>query len=261
MERALTGQVALVTGGAVRVGRALSLALARAGATVAVHCHGSQPEGERLVAELVQEGARADLFAADLTADGAPEALVAAVGAKLGPLGILVNSAARFDRARFLETPAALLDAAWALNTRAPYLLAQAAARAMLPGGGHILNILDIGGTFQPWQGYSAYCMTKAALGMLTQCLALELAPAIRVNAVAPGTVMPPEAMAPEELRLLRERIPLQRFGTPEDIAQTALFLLTGPTFITGQIIAVDGGRMRGVASPEALGTQRVGGR
>lgn len=122
-------------------------------------------------------------------------------------------------------------------------------------GTGDVVNVLDIGGTFVPWQGYAAYCMSKAALGMLTQVLALELAPTIRVNGVAPGTVLPPEGLSPEALDSLRRRIPLGRFGRPEDIAQTVLFLLTGPTFVTGQIIAVDGGRVRGMARLEPLGT------
>ena len=111
---------------------------------------------------------------------------------------------------------------------------------------GVVVNVLDIGGAFVPWRFYAAYCMSKAALHMLTQVLALELAPHVRVNGVAPGTVLPPESLGAEEREQLRTRIPLERFGRPEDVAETVRFLVTGPDFITGQVIAVDGGRLRG---------------
>jgi pteridine reductase len=111
---------------------------------------------------------------------------------------------------------------------------------------GVVVNVLDIGGALVPWRNYSAYCMTKAAMQMLTQVLALELAPHVRVNGVAPGTVLPPESLGAQEREQLRARIPLQRFGTAEDVAATVRFLITGPDFVTGQVIAVDGGRVRG---------------
>jgi len=165
----------------------------------------------------------------------------------LGPVQVLVNSAARFTRAAFLDTDAAMLDAEWRLNARAPFLITRAAARGMVERReGVVVNVLDIGGALVPWRSYSAYCMSKAALHMLTQVLALELAPHVRVNGVAPGTVLPPEALGPEERAQLRSRIPLQRFGTPQDVAHTVRFLVTGPDFITGQVVAVDGGRVRG---------------
>ncbi len=110
-------------------------------------------------------------------------------------------------------------------------------------GAGDIVNVLDIGGALNAWRHYSAYAMTKAALASLTKCLALELAPAIRVNAVAPGTVLPPTQLPAEELEQLKARIPQGRFGSPEDVAATVGFLVTGPRFVTGQIVAVDGGR------------------
>ncbi|HEX5747361.1 MAG TPA: SDR family oxidoreductase [Archangium sp.] len=245
MQQGLAGRVALVTGGGVRLGRALAEALGRAGATVAVHCHGSRNEAESVVGTLQAAGGRARVFQADLSRSESIAPLVSQVERELGALSILVNSAARFDRAAFVETPEASLEACWALNTRAPYLLSQEVARGMLArGGGDIINILDVGGALAPWRGYSAYGMTKAALAHLTQCLALELAPVIRVNGVAPGTVLPPEQMKPSLLETLRRRIPQQRIGAPSDVAEAVLFFLTGPTFITGQILAVDGGRM-----------------
>jgi len=140
-----------------------------------------------------------------------------------------------------------MLDAEWRLNARAPFLLTRAVARGMLERReGVVVNVLDIGGALVPWRNYSAYCMTKAAMQMLTQVLALELAPHVRVNGVAPGTVLPPESLGAQEREQLRARIPLQRFGTAEDVAATVRFLITGPDFVTGQVIAVDGGRVRG---------------
>jgi len=243
----LDGRVTLVTGGAIRVGRAIVQALAAEGATMAVHHHGSVDEARSLVAELRSKGLRAEAFRADLTDDAQLGSLVADVERTLGPIQVLVNSAARFTRKPFLDTEAATLDAEWRLNARAPFLLTRAAARGMVERReGVVVNVLDIGGGLVPWRNYSAYCMTKAAMNMLTQVLALELAPHVRVNGVAPGTVLPPESLGPEEREQLRARIPLARFGSAEDVAQTVRFLITGPSFITGQVIAVDGGRVRG---------------
>ena len=243
----LDGRVTLVTGGAIRVGRAIVQALAAEGATMAVHHHGSVDEARSLVAELRSKGLRAEAFRADLTDDTQLGSLVADVERTLGPIQVLVNSAARFTRKPFLDTEAATLDAEWRLNARAPFLLTRAAARGMVERReGVVVNVLDIGGGLVPWRNYSAYCMTKAAMNMLTQVLALELAPHVRVNGVAPGTVLPPESLGPEEREQLRARIPLGRFGSAEDVAQTVRFLIAGPGFITGQVIAVDGGRVRG---------------
>jgi len=243
----LDGRVVLVTGGAIRLGRAIVQALAAEGAVLAVHHHGSTDAAQALVAELRSSGRRAQAFQADLTDDAQLAALVPEVERSLGPVQVLVNSAARFTRAAFLDTDAAMLDAEWRLNARAPFLITRAAARGMVERReGVVVNVLDIGGALVPWRSYSAYCMSKAALHMLTQVLALELAPHVRVNGVAPGTVLPPEALGPEERAQLRSRIPLQRFGTPQDVAHTVRFLVTGSDFITGQVVAVDGGRVRG---------------
>ncbi len=247
MERALEGRVVLVTGGGVRLGRAIAEGVARAGAWVAVHYNGSEAGAEEALAAIRADGSRAAAFHADLTEPAQVDALAARVEAELGPIAALVNSAAGFDRAAFLETPLSVVDRLWALNARGPYLLTQAVARRMAGrGGGDVVNILDVGGAMVPWRGYSAYCMTKAALAMLTRCLALELAPDIRVNGVAPGTVLPPEAMGAPELERLRARIPQRRLGSPADVVDAVLFFLQGPRYITGQILAVDGGKVLG---------------
>jgi pteridine reductase len=247
----LAGRVALVTGGGIRVGRAIVQALAAGGATVAVHYHGSGEAAAALVSELLAQGRRTQAFAADLTDDAELERLPREVESELGPISILVNSAARFTRADLLDTTAEMLDAEWRLNARAPFLLTRAVAKGMVARReGVVVNVLDIGGAFVPTPHYAAYGMTKAAMRMLTELLAVELAPHVRVNGVAPGTILPPESMPEADREKLRSRIPLQRFGRPEEIAETVRFLVTGPEFITGQIIAVDGGRLRGARTP-----------
>ena len=234
----------------MRLGRALAEAVGHAGATVAVHFHASAEGADAAVAAIRADGNRAAAFKADLTVSGDLEALVSRVESELGPIAALINSAAVFDRAPLVETSDGLLDRAWAINARGPYLLIREVVRRMVGRGvGDIVNILDIGGALVPWRNYSAYAMTKAAMGALTQCLALELAPGIRVNAIAPGSVLPPEAMSAEELSQLRQRIPAGHFGAPADVCQAAVFLLSGPRFITGQILAVDGGRSVGPAA------------
>lgn len=248
MERPLEGKVALITGAGVRLGRAIAEGLGRAGADVAAHYHRSEAGVDETVATIRADGNRAAKFQADLAHPAEAEALVARVEAELGPISVLVNSAALFERADFLVTPLEVLDRQWAVNARGPFVLTQAVARRMVErGGGDVVNLVDIGGVLANWAHYSAYQMTKAAMASLTRSLALELAPSVRVNAVAPGTVLPPEDMSEQTLAALKSRIPQGRFGSPEDIVRTVLFLLTGPAFITGQVIAVDGGRSLGV--------------
>lgn len=237
----------LVTGAGVRLGRAIAEGLARDGASIAAHYHASAHGAEQLVASLRAEGARAEKFQADLSQPAEIDALVSGVETQLGPIHALVNSAASFGRADLVDTSWELLERLWAVNARGPFLLTRAVARGMpARGGGDVVNVLDIGGAVVPWAHYSAYCMSKAALAMLTRCLALELAPTIRVNGVAPGTVLPPEDMDEATLTTIRARIPQRRFGSPEDVVGAVRFLLAGPRFITGQILAVDGGRSLG---------------
>ncbi len=242
--RPLSGKVALVTGAGQRLGQAIAIGLARLGADVAVHFHGSAKGADETVATIRVDGNGTAAFQADLTKAEQIGPLVQAVEAKLGPIAVLVNSAAIYLRQDFLQTPVDVLDRQWALNARAPYLLTQAVAVGMRARGqGDVVNVLDVGGALNAWRHYSAYCMTKAALASLTTALSLELAPQIRVNGVDPGTVLPPTDLTPAALEALKVKIPQQRFGSAQDVVDAVGFLVAGPTFITGQILAVDGGR------------------
>jgi pteridine reductase len=239
--------VALITGGAVRVGRAISEALAAAGYRVWIHHHASTEAAASLAATLGPACLGAPRF--DLADEPARAALMTAVTAPTGPAGgrldLLVNNAATFERGDFRTRSDADLRRVLEVNLVAPVALARGLAPALTATSGSIVNIIDVAG-YQPWRGYLDHCTAKAGLAMATRALAGELAPAVRVNGVAPGTVAWPDdprfaADSPVRAAILRA-IPLQRIGTPHDIARTVLFLAHSP-FITGQTIAVDGGR------------------
>jgi pteridine reductase len=224
------GRVALVTGAGVRVGNAIARALARDGWTVAAHYHAHRPRGF------------AAALPADLAAPDGPAALAAAFRARFSRLDLLVCSAAAFEASPLAEIDAAAFDAQMALNARAPLLLAKALLVPLRRAGGSIVNVADVGGGLVPWRGFTAYAASKAALVRLTECLALELAPRVRVNAVAPGTVLWPDSYPAARRRALTARIPLRRAGTPEDVAGAVAFLASAP-YVTGAVIPIDGGR------------------
>ena len=223
-------RVALITGAGTRVGRAIALHLARHGWTVAAHYRAHRPP-PRLAA-----------FRADLAAPDGPDLLARAFRRRFRRLDLLVCSAAVFERRPLERTDAAFFDAQMALNARAPLLLARALLPLLRRSGGSVVNVADLGGALVPWAGYSAYGASKAALRAVTESLALELAPRVRVNAVAPGTVLWPEGTPASLRRRLVSRIPLGRAGTPEDVAEAVRFLASAP-FVTGVVLAVDGGR------------------
>lgn len=222
--------VALVTGAGVRVGRAIARDLLRHGWRVAAHFRSHPPP--RGTAGL----------RADLAAEGGPEALARAFGRRFSRLDLLVNSAAAFEERPLARIDAAAFDAQMDLNARAPLLLSRALAPLLARSGGSIVNIADIGGGLVAWSGYAAYAASKAALVRITECLALELAPRVRVNAVAPGTVLWPEGVPVPQRRELVRRIPLRRTGRPGDVAEAVRYLAGAP-FVTGAVIPVDGGR------------------
>jgi pteridine reductase len=235
--------VALVTGAARRVGATIARTLHAAGYDLALHCRRSRAELDALIAALEAARPRSTLaLQADLADVARLPALVEAALARFGRLDALVNNASAFHPTPLGTITAAQWDELFAANARAPLFLAQAAAGALAARRGAIVNLVDIYAE-RPLPHYSVYSMAKAALAMATQALAQELAPAVRVNGVAPGAVLWPEGKAEAERQALIERTPLARSGSPEDVAGAVLWLLRDAPFVTGQILRVDGGR------------------
>lgn len=237
----LTGTVALVTGGAVRVGRAIALGLARQGADVAIGYHRSAAAARATVAELRALGVRAGALRADIARPAEARRLVTDAARQLGRLDLLVNNAAVFERTPFAETTPAQWERLVGVNLRGAFFCAQAAARAMGRRGGRIVNIADVGAQ-RAWPAYIPYGVSKAGLLMLTKGLAAALAPRIQVNAVGPGVVLLPDGFPAAPRERLTARIPMGRQGHPDDVAAAVCFFATCPDYITGQILFVDGG-------------------
>ena len=237
----LRDRVALVTGGGIRVGRALALALAEKGVRVAVHYNSSADDAREVASSIEASGGQARTFSADLTRADAPAALVAGVVDAFGGLDILVNSAAVMVRTPFGEVDARRWDDIFALNLRAPFFLAQAAAPHLRRTKGAIVNISDLA-AFETWPGYIPHGLTKSGVVHMTKALARVLAPDVRVNAIAPGTVLLPDDWSEKDAEHLNATTPLRREGTPGDVAHALLFLLEAD-YITGETIIVDGGR------------------
>jgi pteridine reductase len=241
---ALAGHTALVTGGARRVGAEIVKHLHAAGATVAIHCRNSQLAAQSLAGELnAQRTNSAAIFSADLLQEDSIPALIAAVTARCGGLHILVNNASSFYPTPLGELTSAQWTELMGSNLKAPLFLAQAAASELRRAHGLIINIVDIHG-LRPLPGYIVYSTAKAALIHLTKALARELAPEIRVNGIAPGPVLWPETGVDEAQRqeIIRSTL-LQRAGTPADVARAVCFFAAAAPFVTGQILAIDGGR------------------
>jgi pteridine reductase len=244
MDDSLQGKVALVTGAARRVGAAIARRLHAAGANVVLHYRGAEQEAVQLEAEL--NAARKDSalrLKGDLLAPVAPQALVGAALERWNRLDLLVNNASTFFPTAVGEIEPAQWEALIGSNLRAPMFLAQTAAPHLARVRGSIVNIVDIHAA-RPLKGYLVYSVAKSGLAALTRALALELAPEVRVNAVAPGAIAWPEDGQFDAAE--RERIvattPLRRIGAPEDIAQAVHYLATAP-FVNGHLLAVDGGR------------------
>lgn len=244
----LAGKTALVTGGARRVGAHIVRALHGAGARVLVHCNRSTVDAEKLCAELeaVRPGS-ADWMSLDLAQTARLPELVARAVARFDTLDILVNNASTFYPTTFGEITEAHWDDLLGSNLKAPLFLSQAAHTPLRLARGLILNIVDIHG-MRPLRRYPVYSVAKAGLIMLTRSLARELGPHVRVNGIAPGPVLwPADGVADRELQeKIVDRTALKRPGSAEDIARTALFFAADAPYVTGQIIAVDGGRSVG---------------
>lgn len=242
----LSGKIALVTGAARRVGKAVALALAESGARVAIHYHRSAADVEPLVARLTELGASACAFQADLADSAQIATLARAVHERFGPLDILVNNASVFHRTPLDDLDVAGWDTVMNVNLRAPFLCSLLFGRQMKKAGrGRIINIADAS-SVRPSPDYIPYCVSKSALMALTKAMAKALAPEVQVTCVAPGVVLPPDDLEEETLQRMRRSIPLRRFGTPQDVSRTVLFLAACGDFITGSTIFVDGGWIAG---------------
>jgi pteridine reductase len=244
LNRTLAGRWALVTGGHVRVGRAISLELARARMNVIVTYHTSSAAAEKAVAELATQGVQAHALAVDLRDAAAVVRLADDVLALTGPsLGLLVNSASVYPQTPIGEISAEVWDTVFAANLRAPFLLSQKLGLAMkAAGGGHIVNIGDWAG-MRPYRSYLPYVVSKAGIIHMTRALALELAPEVQVNCVCPGPVLLPENFDSASAAEARQQTPLKRLGDPGEIARAVRFFAES-TFATGAILMVDGGRL-----------------
>ncbi len=231
---------ALVTGGGIRVGRAIALALGRAGFDLIVHANRSVKEAGEVVAELTGLGRTARVEAADLSLAEGPKLLAS----RIQSLDLLVNSAATYEHANFADITREQLEHMLSVNLVAPFLLTQALLPALRANGsGCVVNITDMAVThaYTPTHFFSHYLAAKAGLDQLTRAWALELGPSIRVNAVAPGPVAMAAQTTSAQKSDLLQRIPLRREGRPEDVAQAVVFLAQSP-YITGQTLRVDGG-------------------
>ena len=254
LEKPLKGKTALVTGAARRLGRASALALAQAGADVAITFRNSAREARETVVDLSGHGVRAFALRCDVTDEASVRTMMKEVGRELGRIDILVNNAANYEAVEFEKITVRQWDAIFASNTRGPFLVTREALKWMRrrrpksSGGtidgavqGRIINMGSLGG-LRPWATNAHYCSSKAALHMLTKVMAKALAPEIAVNAVAPGMIDLGEKSAAAFMRRMAKKTPMGRNGRGEEIAEAVLFFATAPQFITGQILAVDGG-------------------
>ena len=229
----------MITGAARRIGRALALALAEAGADIAITWRESQEDAGRTVQELKALGVNALAIQADVRSESSVSRAVDAALAGFGRLDLLVNNAGRFETADHSQITVEQWDAMFETNTRGPFLMAKAAYPHLKAARGRIINIGSLGG-LHPWSTHAHYCTSKAALHMLTQTMAKAFAPEISVNCVAPGMIVNGEVSDGYEHFL--EKTPMKRNGRPQDVAAAVMFFATGPHFITGQILSVDGG-------------------
>jgi pteridine reductase len=236
----LLGCVALVTGSAKRLGRAVALRLAAEGADVVVHYRTSAAEARSAVAQIEKLGRRGMAIAADLDRVSEIKRLFDETAKQFGRLDILVNSAANFLPASIVSTTEEIWDASLDSNLKAPFFCAQAAAPLLRRTKGTIINFADTGGLLG-WPGYIPHSVSKAGVVMLTKVLAKTLAPDVRVNAIAPGTITMPGDPPEWEAEFIK-LAPLQRSGIPGDVTDTVLFLVQSK-FVTGQVLVVDGGR------------------
>jgi NAD(P)-dependent dehydrogenase (short-subunit alcohol dehydrogenase family) len=245
----LRGKTVLITGAARRLGRASALALAEAGADVAITFRSSARQARETVVDLSSFGVRAFALHCDVTDEASIRAMMKDAGRELGRIDILVNNAANYETAEFEKLTIKQWDAIFAANARGPFLVAREALKWMRRSRGKrsgpieakIINMGSLGG-LRPWATHAHYCSSKAALHMLTKVMAKALAPDIAVNAVAPGMIDMGEKSAAAFMQRMAKQTPMKRNGRAEEIGAAVLFFATAPQFVTGQILAVDGG-------------------
>jgi len=242
MNIGIVPKVALVTGGAKRLGRAIALALADQGFAIAIHCRGSVAEAEALAAELRAQGGQAAVLRADLARESEVTGLLAAAAAALGPVGVLVNNASTFERDEWADATRASWDAHIEPNLRAPFVLTQDFARALPEqASGLVINMIDQ----RVWSltpHFISYTVSKAGLWALTQSMALALAPRIRVNAIGPGPAVPSPRQSQAQFDRQSASVPLGHGTSPDEVGRAVLAILSLPS-MTGQMLALDGGQ------------------
>ncbi|MGE5849053.1 MAG: SDR family NAD(P)-dependent oxidoreductase [Candidatus Methylomirabilota bacterium] len=238
----IEGKVALVTGAARRVGRAIALALAERGAELVIHYLDSEREAQEVLALAKQAGGKPVAVRGDVSVSADVSRIVETALQAFGRIEILVNNAAIFYRTPFEKVTEEDWDLFLDVNLKGPFLLSRKVGEIMIrQGRGKIINLADIAGT-KVWAEYIPYSVSKAGLIALTKGLAKALAPAVQVNAIAPGAVLLPDSTTPDERERAIRRIPLDRLGSPEDIARAAVYLIEND-FITGEVLTVDGGQ------------------
>ncbi len=237
----LAGKTVLITGAARRLGRASAIVLAAAGADVAITFNTSARQAQHTVIDIASFGVRSVALRCDVTDPKSVRSTVKETVKELGGIDILVNNAANYETVEFEELTLQQWDAIFASNTRGPFLVSQTALKALRSRQGKIINMGSLGG-LRPWASHAHYCSSKAAVHMLTKVMAKALAPEIAVNCVAPGMIDLGEKAAARFMKKMATQTPMERNGTGDEVAQAVLFFATAPHFITGQVLAVDGG-------------------
>jgi NAD(P)-dependent dehydrogenase (short-subunit alcohol dehydrogenase family) len=237
----LAGKIALITGAAKRLGRASALALAAAGADVAITYLRSAREARDTVKDIEKLGVRALALRCDVTDEKSVRTALRETVRRLGPLDVLVNNAGNYETVNFESLTLKQWDAIFASNVRGPFLISKIALPQLRKHQGRIINLGSLGG-LRPWPSHAHYCSSKAALHMLTKVMAKALAPDVAVNCVAPGMIDLGERSAAAFMRRMATQTPMRRNGKGDEVAAAVVFFATAPQFITGQILFVDGG-------------------
>lgn len=243
-ERPLSGRTLLLTGAAKRLGRAIALAAAENGADVAITYHRSAREARLVVEEIAQQGVESLAVRCDVTDEQSVREMVKEVARELGGIDVLVNNAANYESVEFEKITVSQWDAMFASNARGPFLVSREALPYLRKRRGRIVHMGSLGG-LRPWATHAHYCSSKAAIHMLTKVMAKALAPEIAVNAVAPGMIDLEDQPAKSAIAFLKQmskQTPMKRNGSAADIAAAVMFFAAAPQFITGQVLAVDGG-------------------